>query len=162
MTGFEAAILEERDALVRRRRDAQQAQEDEDYRLQYREEAVERITERHSQQQQPSEPPPSSIPISISKYTLLQQQQDREATTVQARGPEDAKAGRQQPDSEGSGSGEVEATAQTREEGIGGGSGDVAAARWVYTGLLSISEWITAIHMGLFHIWIKLFHIWNS
>jgi hypothetical protein len=29
-------------------------------------------------------------------------------------------------------------------------------------GLLSISEWITAIHMGLFHIWIKLFHIWNS
>ena len=28
MTGFEAAILEERDALVRRQRDAQQAQED--------------------------------------------------------------------------------------------------------------------------------------
>jgi hypothetical protein len=63
MTGFEAAIQEERDALVRRRRDAQQAQEDEDYCLQYREEAVERITERHSQRQQPSDcPPPSPSP----------------------------------------------------------------------------------------------------
>jgi hypothetical protein len=60
MTGFEAAIQEERDAVVRRQRDATQAQEDEDYRLQYREEAVERIIERHSQQQQ--SPPPSLAP----------------------------------------------------------------------------------------------------
>jgi hypothetical protein len=60
MTGFEAAIQEERDALVRRRRDTKQAQEDEDYRLQYREEAVERIVERHSQRQQ--SPPPSPAP----------------------------------------------------------------------------------------------------
>jgi hypothetical protein len=58
MTGFEAAIQEERDALVRCRRDAKQAQEDEDHRLQYREEAVSRIIERHSQQQQ--SPPPSA------------------------------------------------------------------------------------------------------
>jgi len=33
MTGFEAAIQEERDALVRSRREAAQAQEDEDFRL---------------------------------------------------------------------------------------------------------------------------------
>ena len=56
MTGFEAAIQEKRDALVRRRQDAKQAQ-DEDYRLQYHEEAVARIVERHSQRQQ--SPPPS-------------------------------------------------------------------------------------------------------
>jgi hypothetical protein len=42
---------------VRRRRDAKQAQKDEDYRLQYHEEAVARIVERHSQRQQ--SPPPS-------------------------------------------------------------------------------------------------------
>jgi hypothetical protein len=59
MTGFEAAIQEERDALVRRRRDAKQAQDDEDHRLQYREEAVARIIERHSQQQQAPPPSPS-------------------------------------------------------------------------------------------------------
>ena len=60
MMGFEAAIQEERDTLVRRRRDAKQAQEDEDYRLQDREEAVARIIERHSQRQQ--SPPPSLAP----------------------------------------------------------------------------------------------------
>jgi hypothetical protein len=57
MTGIEAAVQEKRDTLVRRRRDAKQAQEDEDYRLQYHEEAVARIVERHSQRQQ--SPPPS-------------------------------------------------------------------------------------------------------
>jgi len=61
MTGFEAAIQEKRDTLVRRRRDAKQAQEDEDYRLQYHEEAVARIFERHSQRQQ--SPPPYPAPI---------------------------------------------------------------------------------------------------
>jgi hypothetical protein len=74
MTGFEAAIQEERDALVRRRRDAKQAQEDEDYSLQYREEAVAQIIERRSQRQQspppflaPSMPqPPSPLNISLS------------------------------------------------------------------------------------------------
>ena len=49
MTGYEAAIQEERDALVRRRRDAKQAQEDEDFHRQYREEVVARIIGRHSQ-----------------------------------------------------------------------------------------------------------------
>ena len=58
-TGFEAAIQEEREALVRRRQDAKQAQEDEDHRLHYREEAVSRIIERHSQRQQSPPPSPS-------------------------------------------------------------------------------------------------------
>jgi hypothetical protein len=44
---------------VRRRRDAEQAQEDEDHRLQYREEAVVRIIKRHSQRQQSPLPSPS-------------------------------------------------------------------------------------------------------
>ena len=60
MTGFEVAIQEERDTLVRRRRDAKRAQEGEDYRLQYDEEAVARIVGRHSQRQQ--SPPPSPAP----------------------------------------------------------------------------------------------------
>jgi hypothetical protein len=66
MTGFEAAIQEERDALVRSRREAMQAQEDEDYRLQYRKEAVAQIIERHSQQDQPSLQPPINISSSSS------------------------------------------------------------------------------------------------
>jgi hypothetical protein len=74
MTGFEAAIQEECDTLVRRQRDAQQAQEDEDYCLQYCKEAVECITKRHSQRQQPSDchPPPSpspSVPSSSDSET---------------------------------------------------------------------------------------------
>ena len=44
-TGFEAAIQEGRDALVRRRRDTKQAQEDE--------EAVAEIINRHSQRDRP-------------------------------------------------------------------------------------------------------------
>jgi hypothetical protein len=45
---------------VRRRRDAKQAREGEDYRLQYDEEAVARIVGRHNQRQQ--SPPPSPAP----------------------------------------------------------------------------------------------------
>ena len=45
MTEFEVAIQEKRDTFVRCRRDAKQAQ-DEDYCLQYHEEAVARIVER--------------------------------------------------------------------------------------------------------------------
>ena len=60
MTWLEAALQEEHDKLVRRRREIRQAEEDEDFRLQYREEAVARINARHSQQQQSSHLPPSS------------------------------------------------------------------------------------------------------
>jgi hypothetical protein len=49
MTRFEGAIQEERDTFVRRQRDAKQAQEDEDHRLQYREEAIAQIIKRYSQ-----------------------------------------------------------------------------------------------------------------
>jgi hypothetical protein len=76
MTGFEAAIQEERDALVRRRRDAKQAQEDEDYRLQDHEEAVARIIERHSQRQQ--SPPPSPLNISSSSSSSSSSDSDSE------------------------------------------------------------------------------------
>jgi hypothetical protein len=64
MTGFEAAIQEERDALVRSRREAAQAQEDEDFRLQYRKEAVAQVIERHSQRDQPPSPSPApGVPL---------------------------------------------------------------------------------------------------
>src|SRR5271167_4150914 len=61
ITGLEAALQEERDKLVRRRREMRQAEEDEAFRLQYCEEAIARINARHSQQQQPS-PSPSPSP----------------------------------------------------------------------------------------------------
>ena len=60
MTGLEAALQEERDKLVRQRREAIQANDDEAFRLQYREEAIARINTRHSQQQQPSSSSSSS------------------------------------------------------------------------------------------------------
>jgi hypothetical protein len=61
-TSFEAAIQEERDALVRRCKEAIQAQEDEDYLHQYKVEAVVHNIERRSQSQQLSNPPPASPP----------------------------------------------------------------------------------------------------
>src|ERR1700722_14716877 len=64
MTAYEAAIQEERDAVVRRRRQHIRTQEDEDSRQAYREEAVARIVERHSQVGQP--PPSSPSPASTS------------------------------------------------------------------------------------------------
>jgi hypothetical protein len=63
MTSYEAAIQEERDILVKHRREAIQAQEDEDYHLRYREEAVACIVERHSQLDQPPLPFPSPAPL---------------------------------------------------------------------------------------------------
>jgi len=66
MTGLEAALQEEHDKLVRRRREIRQAEEDEGFRLQYREEAVGRINARHSQEQQSFHLPPSSPSISAS------------------------------------------------------------------------------------------------
>ena len=63
ITGLEAALQEERDKLVRRRREMRQAEEDEAFRLQYCEEAIARINARHSQQQRPS-PSPSPAPSS--------------------------------------------------------------------------------------------------
>jgi hypothetical protein len=63
MTGLEAALQEERDAIVRRPREIRQAEEDEHFRKQYREEAIACILARHSQQQQSSAPPsPSPSP----------------------------------------------------------------------------------------------------
>ena len=49
MTGLEAAIQEERDAIVRHQREAIKAQEDYEYHIRYREEAAASIAERHSQ-----------------------------------------------------------------------------------------------------------------
>jgi hypothetical protein len=66
MTGVEAALQEERDAVVRRRREIRQAEEDEDFRQRYHEEAIARILARHSQQQQPSTPPSLSPSLSLS------------------------------------------------------------------------------------------------
>jgi hypothetical protein len=57
MTGLEAALQEERDAIVRRQREIRQTEEDKDFRQQYHEEAIVRILARHSQQQQSSAPP---------------------------------------------------------------------------------------------------------
>jgi hypothetical protein len=57
MTGLEAALQEEVNAAVRRRRKAIEAQAEYDDRLRYTEESVRGIIKRHSQQ---DEPPPSS------------------------------------------------------------------------------------------------------
>ena len=62
MTGFEAAIQKERDALVRRCKEAIEAQKNEDYLHQYGAEAVARNIERYNQSQQPSNSPPASPP----------------------------------------------------------------------------------------------------
>jgi hypothetical protein len=62
MTGYEAAVQEQHDAVVRRWRERLQVQEDDDFRQAYRQEAVTRIIERHSQVDQP--PPPSLCPAS--------------------------------------------------------------------------------------------------
>ena len=51
---------------MRRQREIRQAEEDEDFRLQYREEAIARINARYSQQQQPAPPPPLNLPPSSS------------------------------------------------------------------------------------------------
>ncbi|KAI9769730.1 MAG: hypothetical protein M1839_003606 [Geoglossum umbratile] len=64
MTGLEAALQEERDAIVRRRREIRQAEEDEDFRQRYHEEAIARILARYSQQQ-------SSAPESLSSPPIL-------------------------------------------------------------------------------------------
>jgi hypothetical protein len=48
MTAYEAAIQGERDTLVRRHREAIEAQENEDHRPQYLEAATAQIIERHS------------------------------------------------------------------------------------------------------------------
>ena len=66
MAGLEAALQEERDAVVRRRREIGQAEEDEDFRQRYHEEAIARILARHSQQQQSSAPPSPSPSLSLS------------------------------------------------------------------------------------------------
>jgi hypothetical protein len=49
MTGHKAALLEEVNAAVRRRRETLKAQAEYDDRLQYTEESVRRIIERYSQ-----------------------------------------------------------------------------------------------------------------
>jgi hypothetical protein len=77
MTAYKAAIQAERDAIVRRRRQRIQAQEDEDFRQVYRQEAVAQTIERHSQQQEPPKSPiyqpvfSSSFPISTLAHTSL-------------------------------------------------------------------------------------------
>jgi len=65
MTGLKAA-LQDRDAVVRRRREIRQAEEDEDFRQRYHEEAIARILARHSQQQQSSAPLSPSPSLSLS------------------------------------------------------------------------------------------------
>ena len=51
---------------MRRRREIRQAEEDEDFRQRYHEEAIARILACHSQQQQPSAPPSPSPSLSLS------------------------------------------------------------------------------------------------
>jgi hypothetical protein len=60
MTGLEAALQEEVDAAVRRRREAIQAQDDDDYRCRYLKQSVKDIIERQSQR---DEPLPSYQPL---------------------------------------------------------------------------------------------------
>ena len=72
MTGFEAAIQEDCDDFVRRRRNAKQAQDDEDYRLQDRKEAVARIIKCHSQREQSLPPSPApGMPQPLSPFKNL-------------------------------------------------------------------------------------------
>jgi len=73
MTGHEAALQEEVDAKVRRRREAVEAEDEYNDRHYYNERSVKDIIERHSQQQDPhtssqspSPAPPPSLPSSSS------------------------------------------------------------------------------------------------
>jgi hypothetical protein len=69
--------------LQRDAEQAMQAQEDEDYRLQYREEAVAQIIERHSQRDQP---PPSLVNIS-SSLSLSSSDNDGDCETGEPQRP---------------------------------------------------------------------------
>jgi hypothetical protein len=69
MTGFEAATQEERDAVIRHRRKAIKAQEDNGYRRCYLEEAVASNAKRHSQRDKPllatNHSPHLNLPLSM-------------------------------------------------------------------------------------------------
>jgi hypothetical protein len=137
MTAYEAAIQDERDAVVRRRRQHIQAQEDEDFRQAHREGAVARIVERHSQVDQPppsspspasTSPPPSSSSSSSNSDSDSNSPHDSRPKRGVRRtqklidNSQTAKEVTAAKGGEREGQGTHKATA--REEGIGGGSRD--------------------------------------
>jgi exonuclease VII large subunit len=78
MTGLKAALQEEVDAAVRRRREAIQAQDDDDYRRRYLKQSVKDIIERQSQRDEPlpnyqpllTSPSPSASPNVLSPASM--------------------------------------------------------------------------------------------
>jgi len=140
MTGYEAAIQEQRNAAVRCRRQLIQAPEDDDFRQAYTQEAVARIIERHSQFDPP--PPPSLSPASPTPPSLPNSSSSSDSESPRNVDPGGVSGGhrswstiarqrktwqRRRGEREGQGNHE----AQAREEGIDSGSGNVTAPGWL-------------------------------